>query len=52
MKYRCAQRPAARGATVPLIAAGLVCVPTHVPPPDPLALDLFAVAVVWLHPAA
>lgn len=37
------------GSVVCLAAAGLVFAPTHVPPAGPLAMVLFAVAVIWLE---
>jgi hypothetical protein len=37
-----------RGAVVCLIASGLLFAPTHVPPFGPIAMLLFAAAVVWL----
>ena len=40
-------RGAPRGAVIVLIASGVVFAPTHVPPAGPLAMALFAVAVIW-----
>jgi hypothetical protein len=38
---------ASTGAVITLIASGVVFAPTHVPPAGPLAMALFAVAVLW-----
>jgi hypothetical protein len=40
-------RGAPTGAVITLIASGLVFAPTHVPPAGPLAMALFAAAVIW-----
>jgi hypothetical protein len=40
-------RGAPTGAVIALIASGLVFAPTHVPPAGPLAMALFAIAVIW-----
>ena len=40
-------RGAPTGAVITLIASGVVFAPTHVPPAGPLAMALFAVAVIW-----
>jgi hypothetical protein len=40
-------RAAPTGAVLTLIASGLVFAPTHVPPAGPLAMALFAIAVIW-----
>jgi hypothetical protein len=41
-------RGAPTGAAVALAGAGVVFTPTHVPPAGPLAMLLFALAVIWL----
>jgi hypothetical protein len=40
-------RGAPTGAVIALIASGVVFAPTHVPPGGPMAMALFAVAVIW-----